>query len=52
MLTRLDLRGRRGADWRSTLPRPQLSKETGVAAVQAILADVLAHGDAAVREHT
>ncbi|MDP9070639.1 MAG: histidinol dehydrogenase [Actinomycetota bacterium] len=52
MLTRLDLRTPAGADWRSSLPRPQLGKDSGVAAVRAILADVRDHGDAAVREYT
>ncbi|HEX2065169.1 MAG TPA: histidinol dehydrogenase, partial [Acidimicrobiales bacterium] len=56
MLTPLDLRGAlapsSGGDWRSMLPRPEAAKERPVAAVQAILADVRARGDAAVRECT
>ena len=52
MLHRLDLRGTAGADLRTSLPRPQMAKEPPVAAVQAILADVRARGDAAVREYT
>ena len=52
MLTRLDLRTPAGLDWRASLPRPQSPKDTGVAAVRAILADVRAQGDAAVREYT
>jgi histidinol dehydrogenase len=51
MLRRLDLRG--AADgWRDSLPRPAAAKEPPTAAVQAILADVRARGDAAVREYT
>ena len=54
MLQRLDLRGRVDdtADLRTILPRPEAAKEPPVAAVQAILADVRARGDAAVREAT
>ena len=62
MLDRLDLRGlvpapgaavpAGTADWRALLPRPEAAKELPVAAVQAILADVRARGDAAVRECT
>ena len=52
MLKRLDLRGVSGADLRASLPRPEAAKEPPVAAVQAILADVRARGDAAVRECT
>ncbi|HYX44954.1 MAG TPA: histidinol dehydrogenase [Acidimicrobiales bacterium] len=52
MLTRLDLRTPPEADWRASLPRPQSPKDTGVATVRAILADVRAQGDAAVREYT
>jgi histidinol dehydrogenase len=51
MLKRLDLRGTSGGDLRASLPRPQAAKEPPVAAVQAILADVRARGDAAVREY-
>ena len=51
MLTRLDLRGSTG-DWRARLPRPQAAKDLPVAAVQAILAEVRAGGDAAVRQLT
>jgi histidinol dehydrogenase len=54
MLQRLDLRGalHDGTDLRTILPRPEAAKEPPVAAVQAILADVRARGDAAVREYT
>jgi histidinol dehydrogenase len=54
MLQRLDLRGQTddAADLRTILPRPEAAKEPPVAAVQAILADVRARGDAAVREYT
>ena len=54
MLQRLDLRGRvdDNADLRTILPRPEAAKEPPVAAVQAILADVRARGDAAVKEAT
>jgi histidinol dehydrogenase len=61
MLQRLDLRGAVGtgtagtngiADLRAVLPRPEAAKEPPVAAVQAILADVRARGDAAVRDAT
>ena len=55
MLHRLDLRGAVVDDLhalRATLPRPQAAKEPPVAAVQAILADVRARGDAAVRAYT
>lgn len=52
MLQRLDLRGATGGDLRASLPRPEAAKEPPVAAVQAILADVRARGDAAVREYT
>src|SRR5689334_16918379 len=48
MLTRLDLRGR--ADW--DLPRPSAGGDAPLAAVQSIVADVRARGDAAVRELT
>ena len=51
MLTRLDLRGA-SHDWRRFLPRPAAAKEPPVASVQAILAEVRAGGDAAVREAT
>lgn len=52
MLQRLDLRGVKAVDWRPRLPRPQAAKEPPVAAVQAILAEVKAGGDAAVRALT
>jgi histidinol dehydrogenase len=48
MLTRLDLRGR--AEW--DLPRPSAGGDAPLAAVQAIVADVRARGDVAVRELT
>src|SRR5688500_10999443 len=40
------------ADLRSRLPRPEAAKEPPIADVQAILADVRARGDAAVRDYT
>ncbi|HEV7886099.1 MAG TPA: histidinol dehydrogenase [Acidimicrobiales bacterium] len=54
MLQRLDLRGTvtDDVDLRTILPRPEAAKEPPVAAVQAILADVKARGDAAVKEAT
>ncbi|HVF76293.1 MAG TPA: histidinol dehydrogenase [Acidimicrobiales bacterium] len=52
MLKRLDLRGIPAGDLRASLPRPEAAKEPPVAAVQAILADVRARGDAALREYT
>src|SRR2546421_10183348 len=51
MLKRLDLRGA-GAGLTARLPRPAVAGEAPIAAVQAILADVKARGDAAVRECT
>ncbi len=51
ILNRLDLRGRRG-DLRDVLPRPDAGGDEPVAAVQAILAEVRARGDDAVRELT
>jgi histidinol dehydrogenase len=51
MLTRLDLRGR-DPGVPLDLPRPQAATDPPVAAVQAIVADVRARGDAAVRELT
>ena len=51
MLRRLDLRGPLG-DLRTRLPRPEAGGDEPVAAVQAILADVRARGDEAVREYT
>ncbi|MGH9062582.1 MAG: histidinol dehydrogenase [Acidimicrobiales bacterium] len=51
MLTRLDLRGVPG-DLAALLPRPVGAKELPTEAVRAILADVRAGGDAAVRELT
>ena len=50
MLSRIDLRGRRPAD--VDLPRPRVAGEPPVAAVQAILAEVRARGDEAIRELT
>jgi histidinol dehydrogenase len=50
MLTRLDLRGVN--DLTGTLPRPAMAKDPPTQAVQTILADVRARGDAAVRDHT
>ena len=51
MLQRLDLRGATG-DLRDRLPRPQAAAEPPVAAVDAIVADVRANGDAALRRLT
>jgi histidinol dehydrogenase len=51
MLKRLDLRGR-GSDFRGTLPRPDLVGEGPVADVRAIVEDVRARGDAALRDYT
>ena len=51
MLKRLDLRAASG-DWRRSLPRPAAAKEPPAAAVQAILGEVRARGDDAVREYT
>ena len=51
MLERLDLRGATG-DLRRHLPRPTLGAEEPVEAVRAILAEVEARGDAALRELT
>lgn len=48
MLTRLDLRGQT----HFTLPRPSAGGDAPLAAVQAIIADVRARGDIAVRELT
>ncbi len=50
-LTRLDLRGVQG-NLGSHLPRPELGGSGSLDAVRAILADVRAHGDAAVRACT
>lgn len=52
MLKRLDLRGVKADEWRPRLPRPQAAKEPPIAAVQAILSQVRAGGDAAVRQLT
>jgi histidinol dehydrogenase len=49
MLTRLDLRGRDPTS-RLDLPRPVAAADLPVAAVQGILAEVRARGDAALRE--
>ena len=51
MLQRLDLRGR-GPETRGLLPRPDLAGEGPVAEVRAIVDDVRARGDAALREYT
>ena len=51
MLQRLDLRGVRG-DLAGVLPRPQVGGDEPVAAVRAILDEVRAGGDAAVRDCT
>jgi histidinol dehydrogenase len=47
----LDLRGA-STDLKQLLPRPDLAGEGPVAQVRAIVADVRAHGDTAVREYT
>lgn len=51
MLRRLDLRGKTG-DLRADIPRPQAATEPPVAAVQALLAEVRAGGDEALRDLT
>ncbi|MGO9560174.1 MAG: histidinol dehydrogenase [Acidimicrobiales bacterium] len=51
MLHVLDLRQAK-ADLRSLLPRPDLAGEGPVAEVRAIVAEVRAHGDSALREYT
>lgn len=51
MLTRLDLRGQSG-DLAGRLPRPSQAGEAPLEAVRAVLAEVRARGDAAVREFT
>ncbi len=51
MLKRLDLRGA-PQGWRQSLPRPAAAKEPPTSSVQAILADVRARGDAALRDCT
>ncbi len=51
MLQRLDLRGVRG-DLAGVLPRPQVAGDEPVAAVRAILEEVRAGGDAALRDCT
>src|SRR5688572_21285720 len=51
MLRRLDLRGKTG-DLRADIPRPQAATEPPVAEVQALLADVMARGDEALRDLT
>jgi histidinol dehydrogenase len=50
LLTRLDRRGH--AEPAADLPRPTLGGDEPVEAVRAILADVAARGDVALREHT
>ena len=52
MLTRLDLRGRTGADLTAGLPRPDAGGDGPLEAVREILAEVRKRGDAAVREYT
>lgn len=51
MLRRLDLRGA-GSDLRGRLPRPQAQVEPPIDEVRALLADVRARGDEALRELT
>lgn len=51
MLRRLDLRGSTG-DLRRLLPRPDLGGDEPVEQVKAIVADVAAHGDDALRRYT
>lgn len=50
MLTRIDLRGRVAAE--ADLPRPRVAGDPPIAAVQAIIAQVRAGGDDALRELT
>jgi len=52
VLNRLDLRGVAGDDLSARLPRPAVAGDEPVAAVRAILADVRARGDAAIRDYT
>ena len=52
MLTRLDLRGRAGADLTADLPRPDAGGEGPLETVRQILAEVRKRGDEAVREYT
>ena len=52
VLNRLDLRGRTAPTLTAGLPRPDPGGEGPVAAVRAIVADVRARGDAALREYT
>jgi len=51
VLQRLDLRAS-GPDLRGKLPRPNLADEGPVAEVRAIVTEVRARGDAALREYT
>jgi histidinol dehydrogenase len=50
VLNRLDLRG--ATTFADRLPRPTVDGDEPVAAVRAILAEVKAHGDAALRDYT
>ncbi|HZA00097.1 MAG TPA: histidinol dehydrogenase [Acidimicrobiales bacterium] len=52
MLRRLDLRGRGTDDLRAHLPRPAAQAEPPIDEVRAVLADVRARGDAALRSLT
>ncbi len=52
MLNRLDLRGLAPGDWRARLPRPDAGGDEPVEAVRAIIADVRARGDEALRDLT
>ncbi len=52
MLNRLDLRGLPEAELAANLPRPDLATDEPVAAVRAVLAEVRAGGDDAVRRLT
>ncbi|HEV2360664.1 MAG TPA: histidinol dehydrogenase, partial [Acidimicrobiales bacterium] len=51
MLSPLDLRGFTG-ELRSVLPRPNLAGDGPVSEVRAIIAEVRAHGDTAIRDLT
>jgi histidinol dehydrogenase len=52
VLTRLDLRGLRGAELVERLPRPAVASDEAIDEVRAILSEVRAGGDAAVRACT
>ncbi|MGE0877905.1 MAG: histidinol dehydrogenase [Acidimicrobiia bacterium] len=52
MLTRLDLRGVPVAELAARLPRPSVGGDEPITATRAILAEVRARGDDAIREYT